>query len=224
MKVISKLKDDALTSHLLNFYYKHLSTSDCERLPQLVYIDCKNSFPVRSFQAKLDQIPRPPHYTRQLLFESVRIMVCLELADFEDIVRKLYQNIAADRATRHHSHSNNPPADSDINNRLAKQTLVVISGLDVMYRTSQVLDPTTAHRHLNDALLRLRMLSNKAPSTDFEVHIILPHSEFQKSCLTDGHATARMPPENNNHAKRAKPNWHGHGNTLGDYIIRFYTT
>ncbi|AMD19678.1 HCL473Cp [Eremothecium sinecaudum] len=205
MEVIGSLTDEALCSRILDFYF-HVPFSNQESLPpELTYIDCRNSFPIATFQKSVKEA-HVPATNLPTLFDSIRITLCLNLAELSTAVRKVYQSLAAARVTA------KPP-----------RTLVIISGLDVMYRSALLQDHKLAHRQLHDILLLLRMMTNIQDR--ITVTVMLPFSEFPKAHAVTMEALASeaaINPSRSHPNKKTKPSWHGHGNLLGDYIIKYF--
>lgn len=206
MRVIISLSDKKLCYHLLLFYKSHFNNFvDTKLVPQLIYIDCRDSFPISTFQSLiLKEIP-PIHVSSKEIFDNTRIILTLDLLELRDSLRKLFQTIFSDRGSKNHS-----------------KTLIFISGMEVMYRSTVFQGTIPTHQYLHEVLLLLRMLSNDS-SNSVSVDLVLPQKEFNHYCPAT--ELAAKPDTSAYHtAKRFKTNWHGRTNLLGDYITKFFTT
>ncbi|AGO14163.1 AaceriAER368Cp [[Ashbya] aceris (nom. inval.)] len=207
IRVLERLADTALSAHLISLYRDYLSTEGTS-LPKVVYIDCKNSFPIRTFHADLAALPPALAVASARIMDNVRVVVCLDLAELQKAVQTLSHSLAVERA----SPKETEPSKSSC-------TLIVLCGLDAMYRATHLVDPLMAHQQLNDSLLRLRMLAADPESGVLRTDVLLPRTEFPRAASTiDKEASNSAPP-----TKKPRSSWHGSGNMLGDYIIKFYT-
>ncbi|AAS53048.1 AER368Cp [Eremothecium gossypii ATCC 10895] len=208
IRVLEKLTDTALSAHLISIYRDYLPTQGTS-LPKVVYIDCKNSFPIRTFHAHLATAPSALSVTSEQIMENVRVVVCLDLTELRKAIQTLSHSLAVERAS---SKETDPSSTST--------TFVILCGLDAMYRATHLVDHLLAHQQLNDSLLRLRILAAEQESGALQTDILLPRAEFPRAASTLLYKEA----SNSTHPiKKPRSSWYGSGNMLGDYIIKFYT-
>ncbi|GAV56067.1 hypothetical protein ZYGR_0AZ02390 [Zygosaccharomyces rouxii] len=168
------------------------------------YIDASNTFPLYQFE-KL--VPKDERGAK--IYESIRIQIALNLSELNLIMRKILQFISREKVTR----------------RLNKGTgqnglkvLLILSGIEIMFKNSKMSLPQEPyHAILRDLFLRLRVEANHSNDEfglTLKTFVILPLQECQRCQVSRG---SSIP---NNKRQRMAPTVLG--NSVGDYIVKFY--
>lgn len=164
-------------------------------IKQLYFIDSTDGFPLQEFQDLL-----PPQDNQQI-YDNVRIMTCLEMDELKIILGKLIQTVNLSRI------------DCRKNKTASKSSvLVVINGLDVMFRNSMIKNTQTAHSLLNELLLRLRMIANDEDGRDFKTLLVFPKRELNSILDSTGGRPIKKP----------RTAVYISGNSIGEYVAKFY--
>ncbi|SCW02015.1 LAFE_0E12266g1_1 [Lachancea fermentati] len=159
----------------------------------LYFIDAMDRFPLTEFQKAL------PHEGHSQIYDNVRIMTCLDMEELAAMVAKISQS--TQRARVAHT------KDASI---AATRTLLVLRGLDVIFRNSMLRDASLAHRLLKDVMLRLRIVANT--TSDFRTIALFPSNE-----------ASEIAGNLNEKPLRKKPKLSlGQGNSLSHYLSKFY--
>lgn len=185
-----KIRPDT-SSKLNEIFIQFVHTLPTNHVPQIYYIDAIDRFPLKEFSGEF-----PMSRTNQVLYENIRVLSCLDLEELYQSIKKITQSI--------HINTINDRKSGEI-----KQLLLLLNGLELMYRTTKVKGNSFTHSLLNHTMLTLRLLSNGKPN--IKIVILLPTSEFPN---TLEHISDQRPKRMNN--------WKTQGNMLGDYIIKFY--
>lgn len=157
------------------------------------YIDAASSFPLPQLQALVSS-------DNAQAYENVRIQTSLDLDELNHTIKKVIQFSTMEKVQMRQKNNSQP-----------RNILIVISGIEIMFRNSKATSPTTLHHTiLRDILLKLRVEANHSDpeGVTLKTLILLPHTECQTS-------------QSVSFTKRLKlaPNV---GNSLGDYIVKFY--
>lgn len=168
------------------------------------YIDASNSFPLHQFEKLV-----PKDETGTKIYESIRIQIALNLNELNLTVRKILQFISREKITRR---LNKVPHQNGL------KVLLILSGIEIMFKNSRMSLPQDPHHTiLRDLLLRLRVEANHSCDESglmLKTFVILPLQECQK---------CQIPKESNvpnNKRQRMVPTILG--NSVGDYIVKFY--
>ncbi|CCH61426.1 hypothetical protein TBLA_0E03720 [Henningerozyma blattae CBS 6284] len=209
---------------------------------EIQFIDSNNSFPINQFQKIIQNKDIDSR-----IYERVRISTCLDLNELKIISDRLVQ-INNIRKIRHEqkkinrkNESNNITKDinnedstkdsndnannSNILNKSDTPSFLFISGLDVMFRNTQLgKSAEEAHSLLKECLLKLRIVGNTIIDDQFFLRTIIgfPINELA------------VPESNSNHTfsgsyksidkignKRVRRSLKG--NTLGEYVSKYFS-
>lgn len=169
----------------------------------LYYIDATNRFPLKEFQLLM-----PPH-TKDI-YDRIRIITCLDLTELAVTVNKVVQMLNMDKIQQQQKQNSK---DADSPNQVRFKILLVLQGLEIMFRNTQSkCSPSESHLALRDLLLKLRAIANSTVPDSPMLRTILtfPREELFKFTNRQG-----------SDAKRLKGSLIS-GNTLGEYIAKFY--
>lgn len=177
---------------------------------QLHFVDATNSFPIAQFK-KIVPVSEETKY----IYDNIRITTCLDITELNRTVNRMIQLISIDQLQRY-SRIKNGITDREADTASGTSgILLIINGLEVMFRNSQINESQEqAHLLLRDVMLRLRATANQPDgNNDLQLKniIIFPSSEL-----------FRYVSNNNNTKKRIKSNNTIKGNTLGEYVSKFY--
>ncbi|EDO16700.1 hypothetical protein Kpol_1003p5 [Vanderwaltozyma polyspora DSM 70294] len=177
---------------------------------QLYYIDATNSFPLTQFQKLV-----PVNEDNKRIYDYIRIMTCLDLYELNRITNKMLQLISIDKIQKKQNikHRNKEP--DSLHNTYG--ILVFINGLEVMFRNTQMKESQErTHLFLRDILLRIRAIANQ-PKDDNSIElrsiVTFPSNELNKS----------LNKSSDNPAKRPKSINLIKGNTIAEYVTKFYS-
>lgn len=167
------------------------------------YIDATNRFPLKEFQ----QITSP---NNKEVYDRIRIITCLDLAELAITVNKVVQVLNMDKIHRQQRQSDKDET-SAADNRT--EILLVLQGLELMFRNTQLnCSPSESHLALRDLLLRLRTIANNTASESLKLRTILtfPREELLKFRNQSTNDTKRLKSSTIN------------GNTFGEYVAKYY--
>lgn len=176
----------------------------------LYYIDATNSFPLRQFQHIV-----PAANTK--VYDNIRITTCLDLQELSTIVNKIVQVLNMEKLKRHQNRNENdePAAEQVQQHSPSANIIVLVNGLEIMFRNTQIKEsPTQSHLILRDLLLKLRVMAN---SYQKDISMLRSLFIFPREDLYKLDAIRQEK------VKNKRPKISGiHGNTLAEYIAKFY--
>ena len=157
------------------------------------YIDAASSFPLTPLQGLI------PSDNKQA-YENVRIQTSLNLDELNPTIKKVIQYLAMDKVRRRQESDRGP-----------QSVLIVISGIEIMFRNSKSNSPTALHHTmLRDLLLKLRVEANHSDPRGVTLKslILLPQTVYERSHSLNSTKRLKVAPI--------------FGNSLSDYIVKFY--
>ncbi|QLL31424.1 hypothetical protein HG536_0B02870 [Torulaspora globosa] len=187
-------------SDLAHFIYQTVANNGNSTV---YYIDATNRFPLKEFQ----QITSP---NNKEVYDRIRIITCLDLAELAVTVNKVVQVLNMDKIHRQQRQSDKDETSAAENRT---EILLVLQGLELMFRNTQLnCSPSESHLALRDLLLRLRAIANNTTSDSLILRTILtfPREELLKFMSRAA-----------NDSKRLKSSLIN-GNTLGEYVAKYY--
>lgn len=169
------------------------------------YIGASNTFPLHQFE-KL--VPKEQNVSK--IYESVRIQITLNLNELSSTLRKILQFVSREKVTRH-------LARAKSNQQKGLSILIMISGIEIMFKNSKMSLPQDPHHTiLRDLFLRLRVEANHSnDQLILRTFVVLPLSECQKCQIS-------LPSGSTTRYKRQRMTPTTLGNSVGDYIVKFY--
>ncbi|QLQ78938.1 hypothetical protein HG537_0B02850 [Torulaspora globosa] len=182
-------------SELAQLIYETVTKDDNSTV---YYIDATNRFPLKEFQ----QITSP---NDKEIYDRIRIITCLDLAELAITVNKVVQVLNMDKIHRQQRQN-----DKDEN---PAEILLVLQGLELMFRNTQLnCSPNESHLALRDLLLRLRTIANNTASDNLKLRTMLtfPREELLKFVNRSTNDNKRLKTSSIN------------GNTLGEYVAKYY--
>lgn len=166
------------------------------------FLDAINDFPLKEFQ---NTIP----LDNKVVYDNIRISTCLDLQEMMQTVTKIMQQLTMNVLQKQNS---NQESHKPV------EILLLINGLNVMFQNTQIKETAPiALLRLRDILLKLRFTANNPQSdgSNLKAAVIFPEEEIIKFSSNQGG-------EINNNNKRAKRGISNDGNTLAQYIAKFY--
>lgn len=167
----------------------------------LYYIDATNRFPLKEFQQTISPSSKE-------VYDRIRIITCLDLTELAVTINKVVQALNMEKIQHQQKPSDNDRTDG---NRV--EILVILQGLEIMFRNTQLnCSPSESHIALRDLLLRLRTIANNATpgSSILRTVLTFPREEVFKFGNRQANDNKRL--------KGGRVN----GNTLGEYVAKFY--
>lgn len=165
------------------------------------YIDASNTFPLYHFEKLV-----PKDEKRDKIYENIRIQIALNLTELDLIVKKILQFVSREKVTRRL----NKGAHQDM-----LKVLLILSGVELMFKNSRMSQQQQPHHTiLRDLFLRLRVEANQSSDQfglTLKTFVILPLQECQRCQISNG--------SNNKRQRMASTVM---GNSVGDYIVKFY--
>ncbi|CCE62458.1 hypothetical protein TPHA_0C03050 [Tetrapisispora phaffii CBS 4417] len=183
---------------------------------KLYFIDATNSFPISQFQETIPICDENNH-----IYENIRITTCLDLNELLININKMTQLIAINRFKKQQKSDNSAKQSIKDQQGICRSgILVFINGIEIMFRNSQIKSSNEkSHYLLREAMLKLRVMANQyTPSeeeTSLKTVLQFPVTEVFAS-------TSKDLSQNKKNGKRMKNKQHIKGNTVGEYICKFY--
>ncbi|CEP62132.1 Csm2p LALA0_S04e08570g [Lachancea lanzarotensis] len=174
----------------------------------LFFVSAIDRFPVAEF---CELLPPQEHAA---LFENVRVLTSLDMDEFTSTVGQISRSVFAARSALQRSETCHNSAPNGF------QTLILVHGLDVIFRNTALKDQQHAHRSLKDIMLRLRMLGNV---DDFGTRTILlfPPRQAPPPPLSHDNQQSSHLPLQKRHKSSGGPFFQNY-NSLSAYVMKFY--
>ncbi|SCU84703.1 LAMI_0C08548g1_1 [Lachancea mirantina] len=161
------------------------------------FIDAMDRFPLNKFREKL-----PPR-TEPEIYDRIRVIVCLDMQELATLVQKLVQTAQRDRIA------------SQVGSGAHQgRVIIILNGLEIMFRNSSLRSAVQAHAVLKDCMLRLRTAGNA--SSEFRTLVVFPADQNSQISATDQNQAKSALPR-----KRPKRN-SAEGNPFSTYLCKYY--